>query len=63
MTKQEEIKVLHETYFVRKEVVYGCTIYSIINSETGCSVNYYPNREEAEQFAKRQNNAAKRRRK
>lgn len=51
-----------EKYIVRKETECGCTIYSIINSETGCSVNYYPNREEAEQFAKRQNNAAKRRR-
>lgn len=45
-----------EKYIVRKEVEYGCTIYSVINSETYCRVNYFKTKEEAERFAEWLNN-------
>ena len=37
-------------YEIRKEVEFGCTIYSIINKETGVRINYYSNKEEAGKF-------------
>lgn len=46
-----------EKYIVRQEVEYGCTIYSIINAETGVRVNYYADEQSAIKFAKKQNEA------
>lgn len=40
-----------EKYIVRKETEYGCTIYSIINAETGVRVNYYADEQSAIKFA------------
>lgn len=51
-----------EKYIVRQEVEYGCTIFSIINAETGVRVNYYPDRESAERFAEKQNSCKRRKR-
>lgn len=42
-------------YIVREEKEYGCTIYSVINSENGTRVNYFNDRESAETFANKQN--------
>lgn len=46
-----------EKYIVKKETECGCTIYSIINAETGVRVNYYADEHSAIMFAKRQNEA------
>lgn len=46
-----------EKYIVRKETECGCTIYSIVNAETGVRVNYYADEHSAIMFAKRQNEA------
>lgn len=46
-----------EKYIVRKETECGCTIYSIINAETGVRVNHYADEHSAIMFAKRQNEA------
>lgn len=48
-----------EKYIVRKETECGCTIYSIINAETGVRVNHYADEHSAIMFAKRQNEAVK----
>ena len=45
-----------EKYIVKKETECGCTIYSIINAETGVRVNHYKDREDAEKFAVWMNN-------
>ena len=37
-------------YEIRKEVEFDCTIYSIINKETGVRINYYSNKEDAGKF-------------
>lgn len=44
-------------YKVRKEVEYGCTIFSVYNTETNTRVNYFATTEEAQAFAERQENA------
>ena len=38
-------------YEVRKEVEYGCTIFSVYNTETNTRVNYFATTEEAQAFA------------
>ena len=38
-------------YEVRKEVEYGCTIFSVYNTETNTRVNYFATTEEAQSFA------------
>lgn len=48
-----------EKYGIRKEIEFGCTIYSIFNKETGVKINYYANREDAEKFLARQIHAIK----
>lgn len=40
-----------EKYIVRKETECGCTIYSIINAETGVRVNHYAEEQSAIKFA------------
>lgn len=45
-------------YKVRKEVEYGCTIFSVYNTETNTRVNYFATTEEAQAFAERQEGAA-----
>lgn len=40
-----------EKYIVRKETECGCTIYSIINAETGVRVNYFADEQSAIKFA------------
>lgn len=37
-------------YEIRREVQFGCIIYSIINKETGVRINYYSYKEEAGRF-------------
>ena len=61
MMADEAVKLLMEKllkyiikYEIRKEVEFGCTIYSIINKETGVRINYYSNKEEARKFLVRQ---------
>lgn len=48
-------------YEVRKEVEYGCTIFSVYNTETNTRVNYFATSEEAQTFAHRQEAATARR--
>ena len=57
MMADEAVRLLMEKlleyitkYEIRKEVESGCTIYSIINKETGVRINYYSNKEEAGMF-------------
>lgn len=50
----EKLLVYITKYEIRKEVESGCTIYSIINKETGVRINYYSNKEEAGMFLVRQ---------
>ena len=57
MMSDEAVKLLMEKllkyiikYEIRKEVESDCTIYSIINKETGVRINYYSNKEEAGKF-------------
>ena len=57
MMADEAVRLLMEKllkyitkYEIRKEVEFGCTIYSIINKETGVRINYYYNKEEAGKF-------------
>ena len=38
-------------YEVRKEVEYGCTIFSVYNTETNTRVNYFATTEEAQALA------------
>ena len=38
-------------YEVRKEVEYGCTIFSVYNTKTNTRVNYFATTEEAQAFA------------
>ena len=61
MMADEAVKLLMEKllkyiikYEIRKEVESCCTIYSIINKETGVRINYYSNKEEAGKFLVRQ---------
>lgn len=61
MMADEAVRLLMEKllkyitkYEIRKEVEFGCTIYSIINKETGVRINYYSNKEEAGMFLVRQ---------
>lgn len=61
MMADEAVRLLMEKllkyitkYEIRKEVESGCTIYSIINKETGVRINYYKNKEEAGMFLVRQ---------
>ena len=46
----EKLLIYITKYEIRKEVESGCTIYSIINKETGVRINYYSNKEEAGRF-------------
>lgn len=46
-----------EKFIVKKETECGCTIYSIINAETGVRVNHYADESSAIKFAKKQNEA------
>ena len=48
-------------YEVRKEVEYGCTIFSVYNTETNNRVNFFETTEEAQTFAHRQEAATARR--
>ena len=48
-------------YEIRKEVEYGCTIYSIYDKELNVRVNHYGNFEDAQKFAERQDAARARR--
>ena len=48
-------------YEVRKEVEYGCTIFSVYDTETNTRVNYFATAEEAQAFAHRQETAKARR--
>ena len=57
MMADEAVKLLMEKllkyitkYEIKKEVEFGCTIYSIINKETGVRINYYSSKEEAGMF-------------
>ena len=61
MMADEAVRLLMEKllkyiikYEIRKEVESCCTIYSIINKETGVRINYYSNKEEAGKFLVRQ---------
>ena len=45
-------------YVVRESIEYGCKVYEVVNTETGNRINYY---ELAKEFARRQNNTAKKR--
>lgn len=46
----EKLLIYITKYEIRKEVEFGCTIYSIINKETGARINYYYNKEDARKF-------------
>ena len=48
-------------YEIRKEVEYGCTIYSIYDKELNVRVDHYGNFEDAQKFAGRQDAARARR--
>ena len=48
-------------YEVRKEVEYGCTIFSVYNTETNNRAAYFQTAEEAQTFAHRQEAATARR--
>lgn len=48
-------------YEVRKEVEYGCTIFSVYNTETNNRVNFFATDEGAQTFAHRQGAATARR--
>ena len=50
----EKLLIYITKYEIRKEVEFGCTIYSIINKETGVRINYYPKKEDARMFLVRQ---------
>lgn len=50
----EKLLIYITKYEIRKEVEFGCTIYSIINKETGVRINYYYNKEDAGNFLVRQ---------
>ena len=50
----EKLLIYITKYEIRKEVESGCTIYSVINKETGVRINYYSNKEEAGKFLVRQ---------
>ena len=50
-------------YEIRKEVEYGCTIYSIYDKELNARVNHYGNYDDALEFAERQDAARARREK
>ena len=46
----EKLLIYITKYEIRKEVESGCTIYSVINKETGVRINYYSSKEEAGMF-------------
>ena len=46
----EKLLIYITKYEIRKEVESGCTIYSVVNKETGVRINYYSNKEEAGMF-------------
>lgn len=50
----EKLLIYITKYEIRKEVEFGCTIYSIINKETGVRINYYSKKEDAGKFLVRQ---------
>lgn len=48
-------------YVVRESIECGCKVYGVVNTETGNRINYFADYELAKEFARCQNNAAKKR--
>jgi hypothetical protein len=46
-------------YVVRASIECGCKVYEVVNTETGNCINYFADYELAKEFARRQNNVAK----
>ena len=44
-------------YEVKKQIEYGTIIFSVIDTETGCRVNYFNNPDDAKAFADKQEQA------
>nr|DAS98530.1 MAG TPA: hypothetical protein [Caudoviricetes sp.] len=52
---------LQSKYVVRESIEYGCKVYEVVNTGTGNRINYFADYELAKEFARRQNNTAKKR--